>query len=44
MYNHALGKLRRYQEKLLSEEYREEPSAPSVQELEAAEEEGEPEE
>ena len=34
-YNHALGKLRLYQEKLLTERFGEEPSGPSVRELEA---------
>ena len=33
-YNHALGKLRLFQEKLLAEHYGEAPSAPSVRDLE----------
>lgn len=37
-YNHALGKLRSYQELILRTMWNEEPSAPSVRELEEAEE------
>lgn len=40
-YNHALGKLRLYQEKLLRENFGETPSAPSVRELEEGAEEEE---
>jgi len=36
-YNHHLGKLRTYQEMLLMEHWGEEPSAPSIRELEAEE-------
>ena len=39
VYNHALGKLRAYQEILLRDQFGEEPSAPSVRELEEEEEE-----
>ena len=38
-YNHALGKLRGYQEMLLLKHFNEEPSAPSIAELEAGDEE-----
>jgi len=38
VYNHALGKLRAYQEILLRDRFGEEPSAPSVRELEEEEE------
>ena len=34
-YNHFLGKLRTYREQLLQEHFGEEPSGPSVRELEA---------